>query len=318
MSTPDFSDSARFFTQIFNLYRAGDYNKALDLATCEGGRFAHEAPLVYHTRACLASLLGNSPLALQLLRELMDAGYFYADFYWTDGDLEPLFANPEFTRLRALSAERLVKAQAAARPERCVVAPENLDAPLPLLIAMHGNNHNAAYEADLWSTPSRTGWLVTLAQSSQVSGVNSYVWTDRDKSIAEIQAHYNALCSDYPLDPERLVLGGFSMGAETSIHMALTGLLPARGFVAVAPGGPNTSHPELWQPLIEQAWGRGVRGYIIVGGLDNAAEPTRQMVEMFKAGGIECMLEDHADLGHEFPRDFAQRLPQILDYVTGR
>ncbi|HML23303.1 MAG TPA: hypothetical protein PKD09_16735, partial [Aggregatilinea sp.] len=148
-------------------------------------------------------------------------------------------------------------------------------------------------------------------------GVNRYVWDDQERSDREVCAHFDALRGQYAVDPARIVVGGFSMGAETALRLALTGAIPARGFVAVAPGGVITRQPERWEPLIAQAQGRGLRGYLVAGDRDPSYEPIATLAEMLTAGGVPCVFETIPGHGHTFPPGFAARLPDLLRDVAG-
>ena len=48
-----------------------------------------------------------------------------------------------------------------------------------------------------------------------------FVWDNREQSEAELLTHYARLVEEYPVDLARVILGGFSMGAETALYLAL-------------------------------------------------------------------------------------------------
>ncbi len=316
MSDFPFDDFGSFYGHLFGLYQEQRYAEALNLATHEFGRFPDQAPLMFHFRACMAACAGDGPLALRLLGEAMNAGYWYTDRYWDDADFTIVKDDPEFARLRAISTARYVEMRKTAQPMLAVESPD-LSGPLPLLLALHGNNQNSALAKDAWLPAVVLGWRLALPQSSQVVGQNAFVWDERDTREQELRAHWDTLIQAHAIDEQRTVIGGFSMGAETAIVTALTGVLPLRGFIAVAPGGPSISQPEQWKPLIEAAQGRGLRGVIIVGGRDRSSEPTQTLVKLLNEGGIPCELVHYPEMGHDYPPDFAARLPDWLDFVLG-
>jgi dienelactone hydrolase len=51
--------------------------------------------------------------------------------------------------------------------------------------------------------------------------------------------HFQVLSEQYPIDRKRVVVAGFSMGGGLAIRLALSGALPARGFVGVGAFLPN-------------------------------------------------------------------------------
>lgn len=311
-------DFDEFYRGLLPYYQRGDYADALALATAAQVYYPEEAALFFHIRACLAARMGDAVAALALLREALAAGHWYRDQFWDDEDLTLLREMPEFAQLRVQSAVRQAEAQRAAKPELVVLPPDDV-APggaLPLLLALHGNLHSAAIDAPYWETARRAGWLLALPQASQVAGPGRYVWDNWVRAEQEVRVHFAALRERYVLDPARVLAGGFSMGAETALRLALTGAIPAQGFVAVAPGGMITRQPERWAPLIAQAQGRGLRGYLVAGERDPSFGPITALAGMLNAGGVPCLFETVPDHGHTFPPGFDARLPGILRAVA--
>ena len=317
MSEPEWADFGALFQQLSQLYEQGDYAQGYDLVTRTQPFFPDRIAMMFYFRACLASMTGQGEHALALLGESIDQGHWYAQTVWDDSDFIAIRESDEFARLRAISLERRAAAQALARPELVVRLPgDKTPTPYPLLLALHGNNSNVSEQGDHWRPAALHGWLVGLAQSSQVGGPGQFIWDDDATSDREISGHLGALQRAYPVDGARIVVGGFSMGAETAVRLALSGTVPARGFVAVAMGGPLTRKPEDWAPLIEAARGRDLRGYCVVGERDaNYASGVVRLVEMLRAAGLTCELESHPDLGHVFPPEFGTRLPEKLAFV---
>ena len=78
-------------TQLFQLYQGGEYTKALDLATRAASQFPAEGVRTYYWRVCMASLVSETALALQLFEEALEAGFWYAETQLRDDpDLQPL------------------------------------------------------------------------------------------------------------------------------------------------------------------------------------------------------------------------------------
>ncbi len=318
MSNLTFSDLR---TQMFQLYQKGEYAQALDLVTREASRFPTEALRIYYWRICMASLLGETALALQLLEEALEAGFWYAEAQLReDPDLQPLQGLPGFEQLVEICRKRHAEAQAQAVPVLLTLQPEGgcqagLQ-PCPLLLALHANNRTAEYSLGFWRSAVSKGWLLALPQSSQVRRPDGYTWNDRDWAVREIQEHYATLCEQYAIDPDRVVVAGFSLGGELAIWLALSGTIEARGFIAVGPGGPYISEPDDWVPLIEASQGRGLRGHLVVGEQDIFCyEGTQALAALLKSRDIPCELEVHPNLGHDFPSEFQQSLAQALEFL---
>ena len=195
--------------------------------------------------------------------------------------------------MRAISEDRAQAARVAIKPELTVFEPDTARKPSPLLIALHGNASSVFWHKAHWQPAVKSGWLVALPQSSQVVGYDShdqyaYSWNDEQIVDQEIGEHYAALKNQQSLVEDRIVVAGFSRGAGHAVRLALHGVIPARGFIAVCPGGPTSRDPELWNPIIETATRRDLRGYVIVGGQDHESLPERAGVGGETARGGLC------------------------------
>jgi predicted esterase len=312
---------SELLTQAAQFYQSGEYAEALDLITREAGRFPTEARRTFFWRVCLASLINETELALRLLEEAFAAGLWYPETQLReDPDLLPLQGLLRFEQLVAICRRRQAEAQAQAVPTLTTLEPEGdcRDAlrPCPLLLALHGNNQNVESSIRYWRPAVSSGWLVALPQSSQASGPDIYAWNDRDWAVREIQAHYAALREQYAVDPNRVIVAGFSMGGELAIWLALSSAIQVRGFIAVGPGGPTMQVPDKWVPLVEAGRGRGLRGYLIVGEQDVfCCDGTQTLAALLGSQGIPCELEVHPDLGHDFPPEFEQSLTRALQFI---
>lgn len=320
--TPKFENFDALYAHLFGLYEKKQYAEALETAVSEGKHYPDQINYLRYFRACMSGCLDQKDEAIKLLEEMLADDYWLGEAAWDDPDFDSIRDLPEFERLKAQSVKLWLAAQAKARPELLTILPEGYanDKPLPLLIALHGNFSSVRWHKDHWRDVANKGWLVGLPQSSQVFGLDSegavaYVWNDYDWAKREVSAHHAALTRAYPVDPERIVLGGFSRGAEMAIQLALSWAIPARGFIAVCPGGPNTTTPELWEPIVKLAKGRNLRGYVIMGGQDRFVSGTKHLVKLLDEAGIKHEFEVHPDMGHDYPPDFKNRLDQMLPYV---
>ncbi len=308
-------------TQLYQLYQSGEYAQALDWATCAASQFPAEGVRTYYWRICMASLINETALALQLFEEALEFGFWYAEVQLReDPDLQPLQGLPEFERLVGVCRKRHAEAQAQAAPDLITLQPEGQCQadlqPCPLLLALHGNYGTAEDSVGFWRSAVSNGWLLALPQSSQVGRSDGYVWNDQDWAVREIQEHFATLCEQYAVDPDRVVMAGFSRGGELAIWLALSGTIEVRGFIVVGPGGPYMNEPDKWVPLIEASQGRGLRGYLVVGEQDVFCyEGTQVLAALLKARDIPCELEVYPNLGHDFPPDFQQSLSRALESV---
>lgn len=310
-----YSDYRQFRSEVHRLYQSGDYTSALERLDRSAQDFPDQAPLIHYIRVCLLALTGQAPAALAALKHSLDQGYWYPPAtLHGDPDLANLQSDPEFKHLAATCARRFNRAAKSARPERIVLTPpSDTPAPYPVLLVFHGRNAGAASSQPFWESLAERGWLVALLQSSQVVGIGTYAWDDRQRSIDEARQHFEELSSSYPVHWQRLVLGGFSQGAGLAIWLALNKLLPAAGFIAVAPYLRGVDDPIEPPPAASDR----LRGYLLTGDLDEHQEMFAQIEQLLHAQRVSYRRETRPDLDHDFPTDFEQSLDQALQFITG-
>jgi predicted esterase len=296
------------------LYQAGTYAEALDLVTRAFPHFPQEAWRLYFWRVCLESLTGQTERALDLLEEAVAAGHWYNKRQLRqDEDLVPLQGLPRFEALAQICLGRHAAAQAQAVPRLLALEPAGAPRPWPWLLALHGHSSTAEVAAEHWRPAAGMGWLVALAQSSQIVGPDHYGWDDWDRARGEIVDHVTALGDRYALDEECAVLCGFSMGGGLAAWLALTGALPVRGFILVGAFVPDM---DRMVSAMDQAAGLGLRGYLIVGQEDEVCyQMSPTLVGHLRAAGIPCELEVHPGMGHWVPPDFEKSLARAFEFI---
>jgi poly(3-hydroxybutyrate) depolymerase len=220
---------------------------------------------------------------------------------------------PEFERLVAVSERGHAAAQASARPVMLVREPAAGDAgPYPLLIALHGQGGTAEADLESWQKACSQGWLVAALQSAQLAWPGAYAWDDRDKAQEQVLSQFEGLCALYRVDRSRVVVGGYSQGGALAIRLTLNGSLPARGFLSVVPGMIDQELLTEWAAARRD---HPLRGYIVAGGKDPRYGFFKQACETLPQNDIPCQMEDHPEMGHEFPPDFEKTLENALKYL---
>jgi poly(3-hydroxybutyrate) depolymerase len=229
-------------------------------------------------------------------------------------DLAGIQGNPKFEQLVSVCVERYQSAKAQAKPQLIILEPDaSKSTHHPLLLVLHGRDGNAEREKHHWESARYLGWLIALAQSSQIGSLDAYVWDDVELARQEIREHFKMLEQKYSLDANRIVFGGFSQGSGIAILAALQGDIPAKAFIAVAPGRiVNVDHLPV---LAELARGRGLHGVIVAGGKDPRFNVFVQVREILSNHDIPCQLEIRPDLGHAYPDDFKNLLWTTLQSI---
>jgi predicted esterase len=300
--------------QYHQLVASGAYEEALTLVTREAHQFSYNAQkVVYYWRFRMAALLNRPELVVQLLAEAVTTGHWYSGLA-EDEEFELVHHWPEFERLAAVCAQRRTEAMATAVPILKVRQPENQPPPYPLLLALHGNNSLMEPFSRHWETAVRHGWLVGLPQSSQSYEPGTVSWVDWEWSIEEIQQHYNTLCTDYPIDSQRTVLAGFSMGGGLATSLALSGKIKVQGVLLISPflNDARNMIPYLDAGL----YSPDLRAYLVASERDEYCRNiAQQLAELLPQYNIACRLEIYPDTGHSFPLPFEAKLPEVLAFL---
>lgn len=308
------------YTEALRLHQAGQSAEAYELLTSEGERFTapeHENMILY-LRSCTLARTGRQEQAIDLIQQAYDKGYWYGEMVMRESpSYASLQGRPEFERLAELG--RVRQAEVAGTPRMLVAEPEGSpgDQLYPTLVVLHGNTQTGRVALDAWRPATGQGWLVASIQSGQATSYNMYIWDDQEAALRDVESQFARLCEDYDLDLRRFIIAGFSYGGETALRAALTGTVPAIGFVLLGPGGNTFGNPEEWQPLIEQAASKGLRGYMLLGEQDteDLLEAAKATVKMLNEGGIPCELEILPGLAHEYPADFGPVIARALAFV---
>jgi len=299
--------------QFHHLNQAGAYAEALELVTREASVFPDYAQkVVYSWRMSMACRLNQKNLALQVLNEAVQAGCWY-DGLETDPDYQILYGDSEFERLVKICVQRRAQAMADAVPVVKTLPPDPRFSPYPLLLALHGNNSSVEIQAKHWDLAVQHGWLLALPQSSQVFAPGTYTWNDWEWAQQEVCERYTTLCKTYPIDPQRVVLAGFSLGAGLALWLVLSGAIQAQGLILV---GPFLQDINDIIPFLEQHAPSGLRVYLVAGQRDRyCLEIAQQLATLLPQYGIACKLDEYSDLEHNFPLDFEKKLPEALSFV---
>lgn len=293
-----------------NLYQAGKYQEVIDSLGKAANQFPDLKAAINYSRICAATKLEKYDLCFELIKEILDEGGWYSELILLQSpSLKPLQGISEFNKLLKISVER--SKQASKEDNNLTVFPDNTSPPYPLMLALHSDGPiNDEFEA--WKTIVDHGYVLGMPYSTTVywSGKDSAYWHDPETATHQIKAYFSKLNANNSLDLERSILGGLSMGGALAIRLALTGVIPVCGFVVAAPGGLGLDEPETWQPLIEEAKGRDLRGIITLGEEDMAIprESLQKLVRMLNDGGIPCKFLEYPGLGHWYPPDFAAKV----------
>ena len=310
---------------VVRLIHEKQYERALEIIIQEGGQFPEVARTMNYHRICLAATLGDTIQALNVLKETLDAGIYYPSILLgpeaEPPGLDPLLEIPEFVQLKSDHQQHYQEAMENAHPVLVTDGPElPPDEAPPLLFATHGNVSCIENEIENYRKIVEWGWLLAMPQSSQPWGMEGrYVWGDWEVTEMQLKKYWKILGKKTDFNLDQIVTAGISKGGEVAMWLAISGTIPARGFIAIAPGGPFLDEPERLIPLLEKNRKKKIRGYLIVGKQDTYCyESTIRLASFLKDQNIDYKLIVHPDAGHWFPPNFEHSLRHALDFITGK
>jgi predicted esterase len=297
--------------EVFRLYEEGAYASALEAAETAFAECPDWAGETLLWRICLLSVVGRTDEALRLLAAALDEGYWWAPENFQDPDLDSVRELPEFVQLVEASRKQYLEAQAQSKSRHFVAEPTGSPQPYPLLLVLHGRRGIGEIALANWQSAVSKGWLVASVESSQMLMPKVHCWDDAQKAEQDVLDQFEAICQEYPVNRERIVLGGFSQGGGLAVNLALQGDVPAVGVIGVGSWWPEVT------PIAERAaQSRPIRGYFVTGSDDQILERAREIQAALTGASLKVQEEHHQGLGHAFPSEFAQSLEKALKFVS--
>ena len=296
----------------------------------EEGKFADAAAILEkavvafpdHLRANTVNLafmrvrLGELDKAVEALRLGLAKGTWYGTYDFFAEAWAPLKAHPGFAEVAAQSEARRAEAEKLVRPRLDVLIPPGAapGARLPLFIALHGGGENVDAFKPHWTSPLlEQGFVVAYPQSSQLVAPDGFDWMqDVPRTLRELRVVYDGLLRDYPVDPGRVAVGGFSSGGAAALEVVLNDAFPVVAFVSLCPPKP----PDFAVDRLAAAAARGVKGTLLTSERDGRLAAQREMAEAMRGAGLLLDFVVTPDLGHWYPDDLAARIDATLRSVV--
>ena len=297
-------------------YRQEDYQRAMDI----GLDLVEMVPgsVEQYNLACVFALAGETGSALHWLERAAQSGFHNLSYLESDPDLDSVRDLSGYGRVVDIVAKNLLRhrrlaiRKAASNPP-LIVEPDTKknEGPRPLIIALHGYGDRAAHYPDVWGPAAgEIGAILAVPHGTKRVG-EGRGWGDLEETDAVVQLTLDYVGKRFEVDPERVVLTGFSQG----------------GFMAMAVGA---RHPNLFVGVIPMAGGYipdvdapapasdgDPRYYFIVGSRDRVADQVRRAASDFEAAGFEVDLRVLKGTGNTFPRLTTVELRRALHFVLG-
>jgi dienelactone hydrolase len=294
--------------KLTSLYTQGKFPEALELVEQNADSFPDQRARTTFWRMCLLSLNNRAKETISVFQQGLDSGLWWYEDVFNDPDLNAVRDLPEFRRLIAISQERYEEARKDIKREYAVLEPGSQSSGLyPLLLTLHGRNGNKDVDLGQWELAQQRGWLVLSCQSTQPVFDDAYHWDNPAVGLDDLSYYYEQISQNYPLDPLRTVIAGFSQGSGMAIYAALKGPIPVRGFIGIGTWWAN--------PYELNGERTKVRGYFITGEKDHTLDRAREIQEVLRKNNVKFAEEVHADLGHEFSHDFGTSFDKAIEFI---
>jgi len=290
------------------LYTEREFAEALQLVQQHADSFPEQSARTTFWKMCLLSLSGRPAEVISVFQKGLDAGLWWAASQFRDPDLDAVRELPEFQQLMAVSQEKYEKARSLIPRDRTLLLPDPpASGKYPLLIALHGRNGNKESDPEHWEVARQRGWLVLCPQSTQPLYLGAYCWDDPTLGLADLSFYYEQVLQEYQVDPQRVIIAGFSQGSGMALYAALKSHLPARGYIGIG---------TWWADASELARERkDLRAYFVTGEKDHTLERAREIQDTLRKNNVQIAEEVHPDLGHAFPADFAASFDQAIKFI---
>jgi len=302
--------------QFFRLYEQGEYQQAVELLEQRGDQFSENECVILAWRSAMLARLGRFDESVICLRQAYDRGYWYHEAALTqDPDFAGLQGDPGFTEVVELHAIRRQVETSRIRPALSVITPQG-SGPFPCLMALHGNQSNITNSLHFWEPAVGQGWLLALPQSSQPTWASGYAsWDNIEQSMVEVRDHLSEINRRYPVNPACMVAGGFSMGGQIALRMALNPDLRLSGALLVEAWIQEEGLAEMVQ-LAKRVSQPAPRIYLVAG--ENNTDfyhIAEEIKNLLTAYDIPCHIEGSSGDRHQFPVDFPQVLERAMKFI---
>jgi predicted esterase len=300
------------------LFAEQRYEEAVALLEDALPRFPDHVAANAFNLAFLCGRLGETTKGMAALRFALDRGAWFNIYAFGQPQWNVYREVEGFEGILAANDSLRREAQRNATPGMKVVLPSSYDPDneYPLFIALHGGNGNMEDFSEVWRSDLLSeGFIVAHLQSSLIVSMTGYSWTeDLEVSRSEIADAFRQLGEEYPIDRDRVMVGGFSAGGIAALDVVLRDAFPVAGFVVLCPGRPES----FTDTAIIMMRERGVRGTILTTEMDPNLPVQREMVASLGAAGFQYQFTVTPNIGHWIPENLGVMIDQAIRHIENR
>ena len=282
------------------MYAAEKYELALKSAETICDRHPESGRWHFFAGALLAKL-DRGDEAIEYLQVCADRKYTGIASFEQNSDLDSSRERDDFKAIiktvRLNAKARMDEFQAEAKKHvPMAYYPESDDEKLPIVIALHGTGMDGESMFDAIKDACVNQGAILIAPDALRQAGNGFAWTYRDESKWFVNYLIDQAIEEHDADPDRVILIGFSQGANIALILGQT---QPESFLAVVPicGHYEAQNAESLQTPAPF--------YLISGARDPWKKTYVKAKNDFKAKGGSVMSRLLAGKGHQLPSGVA-------------
>ena len=280
------------------MYAAEKYELASKAAETLCQRYPTSA-LWHFNAGALAARLQRPERAISHLRKSANCGFTGIRSFEQNSDLDPIRERKDFIAIlesvRTNARERMEEFQQEAKLHKPpTYTPQPSAQNPPLIIALHGTGMKGQdmYDA-LLETAKSQGAVLVCPDALRPVQSGGFSWTYRDESEWFVEYLIEQAKTDFDIDPEKILLIGFSQGANIALILGQT---HPDWFLAVIP---ICGH---YEPQVAESQSMPAPFYLITGARDPWKITYSKARQDFKDAGAPVQIRVLTGRGHELPR----------------
>ena len=303
--------------ELGKLFREKKYKEGITLLKTHYNKYPDHLMAMSFNLAALYKMEKEYKKGIKVMLDAQEKGAWYS-IWALDGPFFKEFQKyKSFKKVQSNNKKLHAAAEAKATSFFEIREPENFDPAktYPLFIALHGGDgHIKGFRPQWDSEKLKKEFIVLYVQSSQMSSMNGYHWTDPERTYKDVKDAFDKNLTKYKIDKKKILIGGFSSGGEASLHLSFNTDIPLQGFIILCPALPDT----IDEKKIAEAVERGIAGTILTTEFDRRIKTQRELADKMKAGGFQYQFVVTPDIGHWFPEDFGRKLDQAIVHILSR
>jgi len=323
--------SQQIHQRSMQAYQAENYGQFLELSIQLHEMEPNSSTHTYNM-ACGYALTGKKGEALQWLEHAIELGFKDARKIASDPDFESLRNEKRFQQLVEFAGTGQAPPVSNEIVSMEVFQPPNLDPGKkhPLIVALHGYGRNPDRMMNNWKDAAeRFGAIGVAPQAPNQMSATAMNWGELDRSVPLVVAAVQRASNELPIDPDRVVLTGFSQGGALAYLAAgrhpelFRGLIPVAARYTPPALESAQDEPAEDQPAedesVEQAKPKLTKVFIMVGAEDRPSvlNPTQQAVKDFENAGCQVQLNTYPGVGQGYPKDRVAEQLKALKFTLG-